>query len=589
MTKQTRNLLILFLTIFIIKASISFFMSGTYFYSDEACVVIKAKHFADTLQMLPCKDIAQAPANDPMPLYSIIIAPFFFFFKGFSAYQAVLVFNSLAISSLVFPLYWISKNFIKKDWTAYLIITVTLFLPQITVYEKMLLTESFFVFLNIWLLYFYGKYKTEKKDTRKFLLLTILFTIMAGLERPFGFITTLAIMINELITSKNKTKRIIIFFPIFLILTVLAFIIIGNFDQIIVNLFNTITDTDKFKLLLEALKNQNNSIIVTTLFVPIIIFCNNIKQKNNKFFNSIQYFLISIILINFLISSNHIFGYFTINKNTDFITRYINISAIFLNFFALLLLNKKNDKNLSKLTIFITIFCFITLFLLKSNSIKHSLNLDLSIFYNFKENNIDNLISQNWIMKNLFFPTIILLFSFYIFGKKKILFSTISIIFISWGISIYFWNIGFSKEQNNSFEKQFFRKENSNILVLEPDGVRLVSFFVWDIMTLTKNNIKLQYLDHYLSKHDTIDFYTTKNKHKTSNFEFIVSIAPLKLPILYTSDTITIYYAPSTELNYEAHIQKLKENKKYYLEAKENQNFTNTNDLTPQENDKEQS
>lgn len=567
MNKTLRNLLILFASIFTIKAIISFFYSGTYFYSDEACIVIKAKHIAEAFSLLPCKEIAHAPGGDPHPLFSIVISPIFYFFKGFSAYIAVLILNSLLISSLVFPLYWIIRNFIKKDRIIFLIIAVTLFLPHITIYEKTVLTESLFVVLNIWLLCFYGKYKTLKKNNKKYLILTILFAILAGFERPFGFIVSLALIINEIITSKKRLKILLILTPVFLTIIFATLLILGNVGTIFERFLKIFTNYHYFILGITALKNQINSLTVATLFIPIIIFAGNFKDKSVDFFKKTKWYILILIILNIGISANHIYGYLYTNNITDLITRYINVSIILLMLFSFIFLFKTKKFILNIPNTIITLLAMVALVFFNSQTVKHSLNLDLSLFYEMKGVSSGNLLSQNRLMEFFFFPIIISLFSLLVFEKRKLLIPIFLSIFFIWGSYLYYWNMEYSKGQNTSKEENVLLRDTEyNLLVLQPEGTRMVYFLIWNLKTLTNNHADIQYLDAYKGQYSKIDFYAPPLQEKLSKYDFIISPSILNLPIKNSFKSKMKMYYPPQGKDYEENIEILKsENKEFIL------------------------
>jgi hypothetical protein len=561
MKKTTRNLILLFTGILAIKTAISFFMSGTYFYSDEACLIIKAKHFAENFQLASCSEAAGAPGGDPHPFYSILISPIFIFFKGFNAYLAVLVFNSLLISSLVFPLYGFIKNFIKKESIIFLIIITTLFLPQITIYEKTVLSETSFVFLNIWLLYFYTQYKTLKKKNLRYLILTIIFAIFAGLTRPFGFIVALALLINEFINSKKKLKTTIILTPIIIILFILSIKITGNIDVLINRFLEIFNNQDKLLMALKALKNQINTFTLLTLLAPILVLITNINTKTPLVYQKTKWFFFSLIIMNFLISTNHIYGYLYSGQELDLLTRYINISLIYILLLFFLLLNNSKKSFLNIKTVIFSLTVMFCLIFFNSIRVKHALNLDLSHFFNHSNSNAGNLISEKKLMELALFSLTILAFYLIINTKKKILFSLIICINLITGSYLYLWNIQYSKFINLTHEETiYFKDSESSILLLQLSKNRVSNSLIWYNKTLTKNQIQLKYLDTYKHKHYEIDFYSDKNKERTKNFDYILTNAKLKLPIKKTFDSSLILYFSPKEKTFEEHQDFLQKN-----------------------------
>jgi len=194
MKKQTKYLILLFLIIFLIKSIISLYYQGIYFFSDEGCISKIGIHLANNFELKTCKEITNAPVGEPLPIYSILLSTVYLFFRGIKSYHAILILNSFIIASLTFPLFSIIKKFIKNNKINFLIIFTTLFLPQIIIYEKTYMTETLFVVINIWFLYFYIKSFEKNKLRNK--IFSLLLALLGTFTRPFGFIMILAMTTN---------------------------------------------------------------------------------------------------------------------------------------------------------------------------------------------------------------------------------------------------------------------------------------------------------------------------------------------------------------------------------------------------------
>lgn len=564
-----KNLILLFLLIFGIKTLISFFFSGTYFYSDEACVIAKAKHLAEYFRLIECSQAAEAPAGDPHPFYSIILAPIYLFTKGNLAYHLVLVLNSLLISSLVFPLYGIIKKFIKKDHIIFFITFIILFLPQITTFEKMVLTELPFIFINIWFLHFYMNYHDQKKGKKKNLILSILFAIFAGFARPFGFIVPLAMAVNEIIVAKNKKLALFVFAPIAILLFIFALGLLVGLGEQLMNKIINISDPVYFINGLKALKDQYNSVLIASYFVPVIIFATYFNEKTPIIFKKIRFFLIFLFFFNFIISANHMHTYLIQGLTLDVLTRYINISLIFIYLFAFIFLFKYKKFTLKLGNTIIIAISLLTFALIKYQEVKHSLNVDLSLFYNTGYFKSGNLIGDNVFIAYYFIPLCFSLFVLLFLNKQRILIIVLSTIILVQSAALYGWNIKFAKASvEGDVVLQEFKDTEHNLLFIQTFESKVVSFSYWNTKTLSSNDTKVMYLAKGKKLLPEPNFYSESTKKEFEGFDYIITRIVITVPIYKKlNDELAAYHIPKGG-SYEEHIKLLEEEGINYLPAK---------------------
>ncbi len=526
---STRNLILLFLTIFGIKAIISFFFTGTYFYSDEACVVQKAIYFAQNFKIETCSFIAEAPAGDPLPFYSIVISPIYLFLKGLDAYHAILLLNSLLIALLTFPLYKIIEKFIESEKINYLIIFVTLFLPQIIIYEKMLMTESIFVVANIWTLYFYMESFNKNKIRNK--SLAILFAIFAALMRPFGFIVLFAITINEFITSKSKKFALAVLLPLSIVTLLIAFSMLNGIGGALLNKFMSMTDPTFIREGIKAMKDQVNSFTITTFLIPIILFFTYINKKDSKDLKNIKYFLLAFLFLNFLVSANHMHGYLLENNRTALLTRYINIAIIYFNLFGLIFFFRYRRFKLNTLGTIALITTMGSLFFLEYQAAKHSLNIDLSLFYNTDHFVGANIAQDNGFLAYYFPPIIFVLITLLFLNKRKLLITSLIAIFLIQSGMLYIWERDFGNKQQQDPTFQYFKETEFNILTIESYNRRLVDFTFWRLLTLTKNDTDSIYFNDHRFDPIHPNFNSEKGKTLLGKYDYVISNFNFNLPI----------------------------------------------------------
>ncbi|MBD3361134.1 hypothetical protein GF366_05035 [Candidatus Peregrinibacteria bacterium] len=490
------NLFILFELIFIIKAGLSLLLDGPFIFSDESCVIQRAIYFINNFKFETCENLTTLPSGDPQPLYSILISPIYYFTYGITAYKIATILNSLLIASLVFPLYGICKKFIKNTKYIFLIIIVTLFLSQIMAYEKTVMTESLFVVINIWLLHFYLKSFSKKRKTKIVnKLLAVILSILATLTRPFGFIVPVALAVNEIAVAKNKKKTLLFFLPFAIILTFLALFIL--LDHIINSIFikiNFLSILENWKYIFIALKNQINSFSIATALIPIIVFFTYINKKDSPHLKNIKYFLITLIFLNFAISAQHQFGYYIKNMDPVLITRYINLSIILIIFFSLIFLKRYKKFSFNKTNISIIILLLVSLFFFKDIAVKHSLNLDLSFFYESRTHLFgEDLVESKKILGTVFFPITFILFVLLVANKRKILIATLISIFIILSIHSTIWVINYAV--NSEFIDFFEKKETDISFIVKNERINNLNK-MFQLYATTKNKLYLILVDH---------------------------------------------------------------------------------------------
>ncbi|MFC1616060.1 hypothetical protein ACFL21_02880 [Patescibacteria group bacterium] len=482
-------------------------------------------YFIENFELQTCNYITQAPANDPLFFLSIFISPIYLFFRGIQAYYAILILHSLIISSLVFPLYKIFKKFKIKDVKIALFIPVILFLPHIIVYEKMAATEPLFFVLNIWMLYFYLEsfFQKKKKDKAKFKITAFVFALLASAVRPYGFITFLSLMINEIVISKKKKNVLLILVPIFLLIfSYVIFYHIAFFGALYHRIFD-LTDPQKLILVLKALKNQLNSYIVTTALIPFLVFFGFIFSKKLKAISKIRWFLLTIILLNFLISANHIYGYLAKNIELHLIERYINLTSILIIIFGFIFLEKEKKYILNIKNIIITGLCVISLFFLKYTMTKHALNMGLSIFFDTSTFMSKNRPPSTTLLAYYYIPILFGLFVLLISNKRQILIYLISLCFLIYSGSLFLWEVKFSAKSQKDNLFNYFRDSELNILYIFNYTKKTIPYSFWRYQALTNLSIDTKFINNLADNHKSIDFNNQRAKKYLENYDYIIS------------------------------------------------------------------
>lgn len=521
--KEKKQILIIFIIILGIKILLSLFIKSPIIYPDESCLILKAKDFIENFKLTNCSDLSNMPAGNPFPLYSILISPIFIFFKGLKAFQVILILNSLLISSLLFPIYGLLKKSISSQKKRLIYTTTLLFLPQVLLYENMLMTETLFLTLSVYFLYFYEKNKN---------IATIL-AVLAALTRPFGFILLIAMGISEIINSKRKKQTIFIF----TIATILIFPIIQYLlPDILISIQEkllSIKKTTDLLFVFKAIKNQANSLIIITLLAPIIIFFSEINKIKNK---KTKHFLLIFIILNFLVSAQHIYFYFLRGLEQDVLIRYLNVSVFFITLFTFIFLENKEK---TKLNYKVFIASLIPIFFLTYQTLNHALNIELSPYYIF----FKGFINEDLYFKTIFLPIIAMLAILVLFNKRKILSYSLIVLFLSQTIILYAWQLKYTREEAKNEILNYFEDSNSKILFIDSikdyKNLNNTNFNYWRLKTFTSNE------SSSITYNDIKNFNIAPDINSlelANDKDYIITKFDLNLPIILTTkDNEKIY------------------------------------------------
>jgi hypothetical protein len=323
-----------------------------------------------------------------------------------------MVFQSVISASLIFPLFNILKKFFKKNYTAIFLSSVLLFVPQVFVYEKTMMSETLFMFLGVWFLNLYI-HSFEKKFLKN-KILAYFFAILCALTRPFGFILPMAVLINELIVYKKKKIILILIFTIFASLGLL-YVFTGEGLLSVGDKFISLMSISNYLKIIVSIVNQINSFVIVTALLPVYVFYLFMKKKDIKIWNNIKWFFVIFIFLNFLMSAQHIYGYYLKGHELNLLSRYVVLSSFFMIFASLIYLTKYKKTKIEikdLLVFFVLVLCFSFL----GETGKRVQNIDVSAFYSVLENE-----SQRTAFIFLFkYPLLSFYFLlFYLFLKNK--------------------------------------------------------------------------------------------------------------------------------------------------------------------------
>lgn len=538
-----KKVLLVFLILFAIKIGLSFFINGLLIFPDETCFFLKAKNFSETLHLSNCADLSELKIGNPYPLFSILISPVFLFFQNFNALHIIFIINSLLSTLIIFPIYSLLFSAIKNNKKSLIYAGIITLLPIVTAYEKMLMSETLFIFLGIFSFYFYKQSLDNKNIKSK--IISFILSIAATFTRPFGFILPISYAINEFTISKNKKRFLLILIITIILAALLTNNFIPNASQEIIDKINSLKNPENYLLILKALKNQINSLSIETILIPSLIFFSEIFNKKDKNFKKIKYFLLTFIFLNLIISAQHIYKYLLAGFELDISTRYLNLSIVFIIMYFFILIEKTKEIKIK--AIIFTIFIF-PLFFLSFAEMNHALNITMSPWYK----SLEGFIEANVYFNYIFLPTTLLLLALTLFRKKQILIYLLIGIFLTQSIAISAWQIKYSQKEYNTPEIQYFKNKKSDILMLKSlntytnSAIRPIYFDYLRIKTLSSNNIRLiHFNDIKLKTHDEND---QNWKELIKDFDYIITPYELSLEkVSNTSSKENIYLNKKNE------------------------------------------
>ena len=533
------DMVIVFEVVFILQSIIVLLKNSPSIFPDEVCALKRAIYFAQHFSFETCENITLLPSGDPYPFYSAIISPVYWFTYGLTAYKTILIFNALLISSLVFPLFKIFKRFIENNKTIFGGIFFILFLPQILVYGASTMTETVFIVINIWFLYFYLKSFDSSKPWL-YKMISVLIAIFGAFSRPFGFIILLALIVNEIACNKNSHKKKFILLLVSLTIALVSFAVLVGNAGIIEATYKKIlglNSLDGWLNVGKAIAEQINSFSIATFIVPVVLFFSRIGEDDSKDLASIRVFLISYIGLNFLISAQHIYGYFMVASDPGILTRYIQSSLVYIFMFSFIFFFRYKTLRLNGRTIVFTSMLLASLLLFfPTNGFKHSLNFDSSIYgETYWHMYGKDIIPINFILEKIFLIFSSVLFVFLVL-KKRVLFAVFLIAAI--GINSFYIVTRFIPQMKVSPLSEFLgeKEEDVSYLLGGENEQQTIDYLtiIWELHGLTRNRIHTIVINFPNKDHP--DPIIGKDEFKNSDFfkksKYIISKYNLDLPIV---------------------------------------------------------
>ena len=423
MKKDLRNLIFMYLGLVLVKAILSYFIPSSRALADDYNYLKMSESFFYHFSL----KVHGTFSGQFYPLYPIMISISHIFEDNNLVYFAIKFINSILSSVIIFPAYYLSKEFLSEKKSLLTAIVISL-LPSNFSLTSYMMAEN--LFYSLFLIAIYFIYKAFKVKNFKYYFLAILFSGLALATRIHGLILIALITIlifTNFLNKKFNLKYLFLFTLIFIILASWLF----YFNDAIVNLYLaryisliklkfTLAFVIKYLAYFGFLLLSSGLILMLPLLISF-----KVNNQNLKLFRKLS--LITIIISLFL-ATIHALGsqrYFYSIGNLTLISgriigRYVDFVLpliVILSFIGLdYYFNNKNRINntlLKKFTIILFLIMLFTTSIIFSSLVPLN-NISLTIFGSLKY-----LIGVVFYNKTTFE-----------FGTKLISFLILSIIFV---------------------------------------------------------------------------------------------------------------------------------------------------------------
>jgi len=215
MKSYTKKLLILFVALIVLKIVLSFFIQAPSVFSDEYVHAKLARSFFFDQTF----DIHEGiPAHQQLPLYPVLLSLSFLFQNMTIVFFVMKLLNILILSTAIFPIFWIAKDFLSEKKALFLT-TMVAFIPSMFITSFYLMSEN--LFYPLFLFWVYFLYRGFRDNDTLFLNLAGIFLALLFLTRFIGLVLV-PVMFLLWLFKVRKIKFRKIFMP-YLVSLVLVF------------------------------------------------------------------------------------------------------------------------------------------------------------------------------------------------------------------------------------------------------------------------------------------------------------------------------------------------------------------------------
>jgi len=429
MKKDLRTLIWIYVGFVLVKAMLSYFVPGSRALADDYNYLKMGESFFYHLSL----EVHGIYTGQFYPLYPILISIANIFQDNNLVYFAIKIINSILSSLIVFPAYYLSKEFLSEKKALFSVVLISL-LPSNFALNSYIMAENIFYVLFLTSIYFI--YRNFRYKTKKDRILCAVFVILSLLTRIHGLILVGLILVLLIIKNKGKFDLKHLIFPV-IVIVLLTFLFYFNttLSELYIDRYLSLISSKDILAFFIKYISYFGFLLLSSGLILIIPFFISLKIKNEK----LKLFrLISLIIlgITLFISSIHALGsprYFYSLSNIILVSgraigRYVDfclplmiiLSLIGLNYYYK---NKDKLKNdlLKNLTILSSIIMLITTSIILSPLVPLN-NISLTFF------GIIRYLIEIILYSNVSFE----------FGSKLLPFLILSLIFILIPIITYY-------------------------------------------------------------------------------------------------------------------------------------------------------
>src|SRR3989344_1030948 len=286
MKKLIKNLIFAYLIIVIVKSILTYIIPAPSAFSDGYIYAKLARSFFLDQNFVLHGSIY----NHYLPLYSIVLSPAYLLGKMSLIYPAMKIINSIISSLIIFPAFYLAKEFISPNKAFYTSLLIS-FLPSNLIFSSYLLSENIFYFL--FLLSIYLIYKSSTTNSLYYPVFAgmgVGLTYLAKINGIALFAVLGTLFLYNLIKKEKTYLRNIVLTGIIALLVISPWIIRSyNIEGTLFGGYSseaaTILDINEFilKFIIQFLLYSGLLVISTGIIFPMLITRKIFNKKTLTF------------------------------------------------------------------------------------------------------------------------------------------------------------------------------------------------------------------------------------------------------------------------------------------------------------------
>ncbi len=207
---MNKKLLALYIILAVTKIILGYFVPAPSVFSDEYYYIKMARSFFFNQEFT----VHSIVTSKFPPLYPAILSASYFFSSMTTIYFLMKIINAFLLSSIIFPVYWLSKEFLEENKALFITIIASLLAPFLLT-SNYIMSENLFYPLIVFEVYFL--YRAFKENSLRFFILSGIFLGLSFLTRIIAIAFIPACFISYLILRNADFKKIIYYYISFLI------------------------------------------------------------------------------------------------------------------------------------------------------------------------------------------------------------------------------------------------------------------------------------------------------------------------------------------------------------------------------------